>query len=405
MAIVLSATANAAQVYYPGKFGTAPMDPNRPVPHVGPYEVPYVAPKGAKSGTWTDLAGIPAFAQGPWGPMLLTDGTVLFDDYCTNPNVWYKLTPDKKGQYTTGAWKATATMPNGYTPMYFAQQVLTDGRAIVSGGEYNLYKGSCTWTWTNQGAIYDPVKDTWTPVSPPPAWPNIGDAASIILPNGDYMLATCCSSGAQFADGSISGDTVNWSIVNGWSCGGAACDDQEGLTSLPNGNLLLVDVWDHGSNYNESWIYDTGAGTWSQGPNTASYLSDTTYYSIGPAALMPSQWVIQFGDNGSNNLYNTKTGKWSVAAKFPLAGYDCGKCSGGSPARRQCSRPGQPRRVQFAVALLRVQAHEAEREEGWTAATGERPHPGATYVVFRRQHARSADRSGSVVRQRDPFSV
>jgi len=47
--------------------------------------------------------------------------------------------------------------------------------------------------WTNQGAIYDPVKNGWTSVAPPTGWKTIGDAQSVILPNGTYMQADCCT--------------------------------------------------------------------------------------------------------------------------------------------------------------------------------------------------------------------
>jgi hypothetical protein len=58
--------------------------------------------------------------------------------------------------------------------------------------------------WTSLGAIYDPRADVWTPVAPPsgPGWINtaatgcnggIGDAASIVLPNGTFLLSAACA--------------------------------------------------------------------------------------------------------------------------------------------------------------------------------------------------------------------
>ena len=49
--------------------------------------------------------------------------------------------------------------------------------------------------WTNLGAISDPVADTWTPVSAPlgTQWSQIGDAQSIVLANGQFMLGACCT--------------------------------------------------------------------------------------------------------------------------------------------------------------------------------------------------------------------
>ncbi|HWE06693.1 MAG TPA: hypothetical protein VG274_08295 [Rhizomicrobium sp.] len=98
VSVSLSATASAHQIYYPYKHGvTARLDPNRPLGHVGRYEPPYVARRHPSSGTWTDVSGKLPFMNGPWALQQLTDGTVLVQDFCTSQ--WYKLTPDKKGQY------------------------------------------------------------------------------------------------------------------------------------------------------------------------------------------------------------------------------------------------------------------------------------------------------------------
>src|SRR6202044_1048777 len=144
----------------------------------------------SKSGTWTDVSTKLPFTAGPWGEMLLTDGTVIILDYCTSPAQWYKLTPDKKGQCAVGTWNKIATMPSGYSPLFSAQQVLTDGRVAINGGEYN----ACSGVWTNLGALYDPQKNSWTSITAPSGWSTIGDAESIILPNVTYMLANCCDS-------------------------------------------------------------------------------------------------------------------------------------------------------------------------------------------------------------------
>ena len=159
----------------------------------------------------------------------------------------------------------------------------------------------------------------------PSGWSQIGDAESVVLPNGTYMLADCCSlTTGQAALASISGTTVKWTTGSTWGCSsGDPCMDEEGFTALPNGDILAVDVWNHTSTSDETWIYDPSTGQWTQGPNTASYLSDGTTFDLGPAVLRPDGNMIQFGDNGNNNLYNTSKDTWSVAAKFPLRGYDC----------------------------------------------------------------------------------
>jgi hypothetical protein len=156
---VLATSASAHPIYRPHASGVTPPDPNMPIVHVGPYEPPYIAPKKTKSGKWTDVENLPSFTEyGPWEPQLLTDGTVLVLDAGTQQ--WYKLTPDSKGIYTDGTWSKIAEMPTGDCPLYFATQILPDGRMIENGGEYN----PCGSGESTAGALYDPVANSWTSV-------------------------------------------------------------------------------------------------------------------------------------------------------------------------------------------------------------------------------------------------
>ena len=104
--------------------------------------------KGAATGPWQLVT--PAPSNGLCNPLLLTDATVMVHD-CDTP-VWYKLTPDTKGNYAGGTWTQIASLPvigtKQYAPQYHASAVLPDGRVIIMGGEYN---GSNTEVWTNLG--------------------------------------------------------------------------------------------------------------------------------------------------------------------------------------------------------------------------------------------------------------
>src|SRR3984957_3091826 len=304
-AIVSLATgASAHQVLRPYTFGTTPPDPNKPTVHIGPHEAPYVAPRNAKSGTWTDVGNLPNFTQyGPWAPQLLTDGTVLV--LAAGTQQWFKLTPDIKGNYTDGTWTAIAPMPSGDCPLYFATQILPDGRMIENGGEYNI----CGSGESTSGALYDPVADSWTSVSPPSGWTEIGDADSIILPDGTYMLAECCNSNEALA--SIKGTTVTWTEHSGYGS-----NSEEGWTALPGGNLLTVDVWNIGSNYDDYETYDTAAGTWSLTGKTPDLLTNGSK-ELGPAPVTPSYGskgtIIQFSGNpslGVNDIYDIASNTW-----------------------------------------------------------------------------------------------
>ena len=82
---------------------------------------------------------------------------MLADDGCQD---WWELTPDEFGSYVNGTSTQLASLPAGYSPLYHSSAVLPDGRVIIEGGEYKfpLFR-----LWTDQGAIYDPLVNTWTP--------------------------------------------------------------------------------------------------------------------------------------------------------------------------------------------------------------------------------------------------
>src|SRR4029077_14395754 len=131
---------------------------------------------------------------GPGNPILLTDGTVMLaDNGCQD---WWELTPDGVGSYVNGTVTQLAALPGGYSPLYHSSAVLPDGRVIIEGGEYNFLNPA----WTDKGAIYDPLANTWTLVAPPPLFGGfgpfprtIGDAQSVVLFDGTFMQANCCT--------------------------------------------------------------------------------------------------------------------------------------------------------------------------------------------------------------------
>jgi len=209
-------------------------------------------------------------------------------------------------------------MPSGYGPLYFAAQVLPDGRMIMNGGEYNGPTGNCSGVETKLGALYDPVANSWTSVTAPSGWGTIGDANSAILPSGSYMLANCCST--QEAIASISGTTVTWSTTGSDK---ADSNSEEGWTYLPGGDLLTVDANTHLSSTNQVEMYDVSTGTWSVAGTTAQELVDPSSHELGPAILRPDGNLIYFGAEPHNDIYNVSTGTWTAGPAFTINGYDC----------------------------------------------------------------------------------
>lgn len=259
---------------------------------------------------------------GPNNPILLTDGTVMLaDDGCQD---WWKLTPDAFGNYVNGTWTQLASLPSGYSPLYHSSAVLPDGRVIIEGGEYNFLQA----VWTNKGAIYDPQSDTWTMVDPPAGWTSIGDAQGVVLNNGTFMQANCCTTQAALLDPA----TLTWTATGS---GKFDVNDEEGWTLLPNGKVLTVDAYvpigltymPHGTN---SEIYDPSTGSWSSAGSTIVQLWDSAFgcggkqhasFEVGPGVLRPDGTVFYTGANSCGAahtaIYQSNTGTWSAGPDFP----------------------------------------------------------------------------------------
>jgi len=255
---------------------------------------------------WQPLKHQPSAPIGAIG--LLTDGTVLLhEEQDTNPQKWYKLTPDNTGSYVNGTIKPITSLPSGYGPWFFGSVVLPDGRYIIEGGEYNLTNAA----WTNLGAIYDPVKNKWTTVNPPSGWANIGDAQAILLANGTYTQADCCNGTNQAY---FNPKTLAWTNLT--NTGKVDRFDEEGWTLLPNGDVLTVDAIAAPN----SEIYDPTTKKWKSAGSTIVRLEDPNTQEIGPAVLMPNGTVFATGANssgaGHTSIYNTKTGKWAKGPDF-----------------------------------------------------------------------------------------
>jgi hypothetical protein len=256
---------------------------------------------------------------GPGNPILLTDGTVMLqDDGCQD---WWKLTPDQFGNYVNGTWTQLASTPAGYSPLYHSTAVLPDGRVIIEGGEYNFLQA----VWTNLGAIYNPLTDTWTMISPPAGWSTIGDAQGVVLSNGTFMQANCCTTESAL----LNPATLTWTPTGS---GKFDVYDEEGWTLLPNRRVLTVDayVFAYDALGTNSEIYNPASGAWSSAGSTMVQLWDSAAhcgghnhasFEVGPAVLRPDGTVFYTGANrcgaGHTAIYNSITGTWTPGPDFP----------------------------------------------------------------------------------------
>jgi hypothetical protein len=294
---------------------------------------PYLGPADAAS-PWTPLENPPPF--GTPGTMLLeSNGTVLVHDEPDNnttggTNEWWQLTPSPSGSYIDGTWSQIASMPSAYTPLYFASAILPDGRMIVEGGEYIGENA----VWSNEGAIYNPVTNTWASVAPPPGWTNMGDAASDVLPDGTFMLEHPCNTcltnpDLTVDDALLNARTLTWRVIP--ATGKSDPNDEEGWTLEPNGKLLTIDLWAPGN----TELFNPRTDSWSFAGSTAaggSPIDPWPVVEIGPQVEMPGGNTFVVGAGSSTQeaptpcttdqptqtaLYNYQAGTWTAGPEIP----------------------------------------------------------------------------------------
>ena len=306
---------------------SAQVPPPKPLPpHKRVGNAAALLPAAGAASPWQLLTNQPPVLDyadcGPGTPLLLTDGTVMVADKgCQD---WWKLTPDRFGNYVNGTWTQLASLPAGYSPLYHGSAVLPDGRVIIEGGEYNFGHA----VWTNQGAIYDPRTNTWTMVNPPAGWSTIGDAQGVVLSDGTYMQANCCTTQAALFNPA----TLTWTPTG---ANKFDVNDEEGWTLLPDGKVLTVDAYvPIGITYmptgTSSEVYDPASGSWSGAGSTIQQLWDSAHgcggqkhasFEVGPGVLRPDGTVFYTGANrcgaGRTAVYDTLSGTWAAGPDFP----------------------------------------------------------------------------------------
>lgn len=210
-------------------------------------------PLSAGAQTFTNLTHQPP--DGAIVTMQMTDGTVIAQG--GQDSDFYQLTPDINGSYKNGTWTQIASLPSGYAPYAQAEAVLANGKLVISGGEYNFGN----FAFTNKSAVYDPIAGTWTSIAPPKGWSNIGDAPSIVLADGRFVI------GYKFRTkmAALDPTTLKWSPLASIGKNGHMIAE-EGWVLQPDGKFLTVDVKAHP----KSELYDPKTGKWINQGDTAN---------------------------------------------------------------------------------------------------------------------------------------
>jgi hypothetical protein len=275
------------------------------------------------SGTWQSIS-LPNQPANAGTMLLLTDGSVLVHDEpngggISGSNRWYRLTPDSFGNYRTGSWQALATGPN--SPLYFACAVLRDGRVFIAGGEYN---GTTTPVELLAAEIYDPVANTWTTIGTPAGWTKIGDAPSVLLPDGRVLLGDLISNKTAIYD----------PVANTWTAGPTKDDTrctEETWVLLGDETVLVIEC----DRRPRSEKYVAAANQFVSTGNTPVALVDPASDEVGAALALPDGRAFCIGATGHTALYTmppiaNQPGTWTAGPDFPVI--TAGKVTGAKDA-------------------------------------------------------------------------
>lgn len=222
--------------------------------------------------------------SGPNGVQLMiqgTDGSILVQAY--DGQTWMKLAPDDKGSYINGTWTTLASEP--IARLYFASQILPNGRLFVVGGEYS--GPGLLPNWSNTGEIYDPVANVWTRIAPYPNQPG--------CPSIYYFSANTTSGSAKI--------TRIYPYTTGLFVG-----EQVFGAGIPNGaTIVRVD------SRTEITISEPATETVSANTITLSaYYQLTGCLGDDPSTLLSSQKIL-VGDlvNPNTYIYDAALNAWS----------------------------------------------------------------------------------------------
>ena len=271
---------------------------------------------GSAGGNWTPLAHTAPNSIELM--ILLPDGTVMAASGYTSGsqvgNGWYRLTPDSSGSYVNGTWTTLGAMQD--TRLWYSSAVLRDGRVFVAGGEYG--------TGANKAEIYNPLTNTWTPLTVPAGLidTNLASDGS----NGGFRDSIC----KLLSDGTVliapvfpanSNRTLIYNpSANTWAQGPSYIADQNEASwvKLPDNSILTID-----KSSSSSERYLSSAQGWVSDSTVPINLYDPYGDELGAALLLPNGKAFFLGATGHSAIYtpsgNATAGAWTAGPDIPNA--------------------------------------------------------------------------------------
>jgi hypothetical protein len=294
------------------------------------------------AGTWTPLTNSAPCPAGYGVSLMLqgTDGRILAQ--CYDGQTWMALKPDIHGSYLNGTWTTLAPAP--VAKLYFANQILSNGNLVISGGEYS--GAGLPAAWSGSGYVYNPFTNTWAAIA---NYPNQAACASVNGTNnclGDepsMLLTSACGAGVvgaaavaqpqcQMLVGNLVGATqyIYSYPANTWTATGAKIyentDDEEGWTKLADGRVLNYDKYKSiVTNGSYAEAYNPATGLWqsiSPSDGTANGFipqlsnDNTVDYEDGPIMRLQDGRTFFIGANQNTAFYNLATNTWSAGPQI-----------------------------------------------------------------------------------------
>jgi hypothetical protein len=276
------------------------------------------------AGQWTQLANDAPDGIGTM--LLLTDGSVMAQGP-NRTNNWYKLTPGADESYVNGTWSSLADM--SVPRLFFASNVLHDGRVFVMGGEYS--SNDQTPDDVNTGEVYEPSSNLWLPVANFPQI-HFGDDPSILLDNGQILCGYI-----NIDPNTHTSPTYLYNpAMNAWTQTGAKLtrvqngqlitdqSDEETWLKLPDGSVLSYDIFASiGTGTFHAERYVPASNQWVDASNVDANHAPQLLSSgslgdeMGGATLLPDGRAWFVGVNGHTAFYTPSTDTWAAGPDLP----------------------------------------------------------------------------------------
>src|SRR5262249_10304080 len=160
--------------------------------------------------------------------------------------------------------------------------------------------------------VYDPVANSWTCITAPTGWTQIGDAQSVVLNDGTFLVANPLDNEVATINFTTNPPTFNPPFTPP----GKTADfrnDEEGWTLLPDGTVLTTEIWNSADSVNTpALIYTPSQQSWTAAgiaPDPLVLLTsgNYSYFEVGPSVLRPDGTVFVAGATGFNDIYDTNT--------------------------------------------------------------------------------------------------